>query len=591
MYIEAVPNRNSPPAILLRETYRQNGRFCKRTLCNLSHWPTAHVEGLRGVLKGGTVIPAGRDAFTVIRSLPHGHVAAAVATARKIGLEGILGPDGNRCRDLVLAMLIGRILDPVSKLATARALSPATASSSLGEVLGLGEVDDDELYAALDWLLVRQPAIEAMLAKRHLTNGMLVLYDVSSSYMEGRCCPLAKRGYSRDGRRGTLQIVYGLLCAPDGCPVAIEVFDGNTGDPTTLAPQIEKLKQRFHLDRVVLVGDRGMIRPQSGLMCRKASAALTEARIAEDLKSAGLDWITALRAPAIKDLLNSGALQLTLFDQRDMASITSPDFPGERLIVCRNPELATERTRKREDLLAATEKDLARVKAAVERTRNPLRGCTEIALKVGEVLNRHKMKKHFDLEITDAAFRFVRKIDAIAAEAATDGLYVVRTSLAEDTLADADTVRSYKSLSLVERGFRCIKTVDLHVRPVYHWLEDRVRAHVFLCMLAYYLEWHMRQKLAPMLFDDTDRTAAEARRQSVVATAQRSKAAMKKQTTGLTEDGLPVHSFHSLLADLATLARNTITTAITPHYPLTVLTRPTPVQQKAFNLLGIKCAQ
>jgi transposase len=576
MCIEAVPNRSSPPAILLRETYRQNGRFCKRTLCNLSHWPAAHVEGLRGVLKGGTVIPAGRDAFTVIRSLPHGHVAAAVGIARKIGLEGILGPDGNRCRDLVLAILISRILDPVSKLATARALSPATASSSLGETLGLGDVDDDELYAALDWLLVRQPAIEAILANRHLTNGMLVLYDVSSSYMEGRCCPLAKRGYSRDGRRGTLQIVYGLLCAPDGCPVAIEVFDGNTGDPKTLAPQIEKLKQRFHLDRVVLVGDRGMI---------------TEARITEDLKAAGLDWISALRAPAIKNLLNSGTLQLTLFDQRDMASITSPDFPGERLIVCRNPDLAAERRRKREDLLAATEKDLARIKAAVERKRNPLRGSTEIALKVGEVLNTHKMKKHFDLEITNATFSFTRKTDAIAAEAATDGIYVVRTSLAEDRLGDADTVRSYKSLSLVERGFRCIKTVDLHVRPVYHWLEDRVRAHVFLCMLAYYLEWHMRQKLAPMLFDDTDKETAEAQRRSAVAQAQRSKAATKKQTTGQTEDGLPVHSFQSLLADLATLARNTITTAITPHYPITVLTRPSPVQQKAFELLGIKCAQ
>jgi transposase len=576
MYIEAVPNRNSPPAVLLRETYRQNGKFCKRTLCNLSHWPTAHVEGLRGVLKGGTVIPAGRDAFTVIRSLPHGHVAAALGTARKIGLEGILGPDGNRCRDLALAMLVGRILDPVSKLATARALSPATASSSLGEALGLCEVDDDELYATLDWLLVRQPAIEAILAKRHLTNGTLVLYDVSSSYMEGRCCPLAKRGHSRDGKKGTLQIVYGLLCAPNGCPVAIEVFDGNTGDPTTLAPQIEKLKQRFHLDHVVLVGDRGMI---------------TEARITEDLKPAGLDWITALRAPAIKDLLNSGTLQLTLFDQRDMASITSPDFPGERLIVCRNPDLAAERARKREDLLAATEKDLARIKTAVARTRKPLRGTAEIALKVGEVLNTYKMKKHFDLDITDTAFSFARKSAAIAAEAATDGIYVVRTSLAETTLGDAETVRSYKSLALVERGFRCIKTVDLQVRPVHHWLADRVRAHVFLCMLAYYLEWHMRRHLAPMLFDDTHKEEAEAQPRSVVAQAQRSKAAVKKQTTGLTEDGLPVHSFRSLLADLATLARNTITTAIAPLYPLTVLTRPTPIQQKAFDLLGVKCGQ
>jgi transposase len=576
MYIESVPNRNSPPAVLLRETYRQDGKICKRTLCNLSHWPTAHVEGLRGVLKGGTVIPAEREAFTVSRSLPHGHVAAALGTARKIGLDTILGPDGNRCRDLVLALLIGRILDPVSKLAAARGLSPATASSSLGEALGLGAVDDDELYAALDWLLARQPAIEAILAKRHLTNGTLVLYDVSSSYMTGRCCPLAKRGYSRDGKKGTLQIVYGLLCAPDGCPVAIEVFDGNTADPKTLAPQIEKLKQRFHLDRVVLVGDRGMI---------------TEARITEDIKSAGLDWITSLRAPAIKELMNSGALQLTLFDQRDMASITSPDFPGERLVVCRNPELAAERTRKREDLLTETEKDLARIKAAVVRKRDPLRGTAAIALAVGEVLNAHKMKKHFDLVITDTDFSFIRKTAEIAAEAAIDGIYVVRTSLLEETLGDADTVRSYKSLSRVERAFRCLKTVDLQVRPVYHWLADRVRAHVFLCMLAYYLEWHMRHRLASMLFDDTDKEAAEAQRRSVVAQAKRSKTAVKKQTTGLTADGLPVHSFRSLLADLATLARNTITTAINPHYPLTVLTRPTPIQQRAFDLLGIGCGQ
>jgi transposase len=572
MYIESVPNRNSPPAILLRESYRDGGKVRKRTLCNLSDWPAAHIEGLRGVLRGGTVIAAERDAFTVLRSLPHGHVAAALGTARRIGLDRLLGPDGNRCRDLVLALLVGRILDPASKLAAARALSPATAASSLGEVLGLGEVDEDELYTALDWLLERQPAIEATLAKRHLTNGTLVLYDVSSSYMEGRCCPLAKRGYSRDGRKGTLQIVYGLLCAPDGCPVAIEVFDGNTADPMTLATQVEKLKQRFHLDHVVLVGDRGMI---------------TQARITEDIKSAGLDWITALRAPAIKELLNSGALQLSLFDQRDMASITAPDFPGERLVVCRNPDLAAERTRKREDLLTATERDLTRIKAAVDRKRNPLRGTAAIALAVGAVIDTHKMRKHFDLDITDTAFSFARKTGEIAAEAATDGIYVVRTSLPAETLDDAATVRSYKSLALVERAFRCIKTVDLHVRPVYHWLADRVRAHVLLCMLAYYLEWHMRQRLAPMLFDDTDKQAAEALRASVVAKAQRSPAAVTKQTTGLTEDGLPVHGFRSLLADLATLARNTITTAISPHYPLTVLTRPTPVQQKAFALLGL----
>ena len=338
--------------------------------------------------------PAEREAFTITRSLPHGHVAAALGTAHKIGLDRILGPDGNRCRDLVLAMIVGRILDPASKLAAARALSPATATSSLGTVLGLGEVDEDELYTALDWLLERQPAIETALARRHLKNGTLVLYDVSSSYMEGRCCPIAQRGYSRDGRRGTLQIVYGLLCAPDGCPVAIEVFEGNTGDPMTLATQVEKLKQRFALDHVVLVGDRGMI---------------TQARLTEDIKAAGLDWITALRAPAIQDLVKGGALQLSLFDQRDMAAITSPDFPDERLIVCRNPDLAAQRTRKRQELLAATERDLARIQAAVARKRKPLRGAAQIALAVGAVIEQHKMRKHFDLAITDHSFGFARK--------------------------------------------------------------------------------------------------------------------------------------------------------------------------------------
>jgi hypothetical protein len=340
----------------------------------------------------------------------------------------------------------------------------------------------------------------------------------------------------------------------------------------TLAPQIDKLKQRFGLEHVVLVGDRGLI---------------TEARLNADIRAAGLDWISALRGPAIKDLLNSGAIQLTLFDQRDMASITSPDYPGERLVVCRNPDLAAERAGKREDLLMATEKDLTAIKARVARKHHPLRGTAEIALAVGEVFNAHKMRKHFDLTITDDAFSFTRKSAAIAVEAATDGLYVVRTSLPEATLGDADTIRSYKSLTRVERAFRCLKTVDLHVRPVYHWLEGRVRAHVFLCMLAYYLEWHMRQRLGPMLFDDTDPDEAEARRRSVVAPAQRSKAAISKQTTGLTADGLPVHSFRTLLADLATLARNTIITAITPLHPLIVVTRPTPIQQKAFDLLGL----
>jgi hypothetical protein len=576
MYIESVPNRGSPPAILLRESYRDGGKVKKRTLLNLSDWPHERIAGFKMLLNGGTVIPKDQEAITIVRSLPHGHVAATLGTARKIGLDRLLGPKGNRCRDLVLALVVSRILDPGSKLAAARALSPDTATSSLGERLDLGMVDEDELYSALDWLAVRQPAIEAALAKRHLTGGTLVLYDVSSSYLEGRCCPLAQFGYSRDGKRGKRQIVYGLLCAADGCPVAIEVFEGSTADPMTLSNQVGKLKARFGLDHVVLVGDRGTI---------------TQARITEDLTRAGLDWITALRAPAIKALREAGALQMSLFDDRDMAAITAPDFPGERLIVCRNRTLAAERARKREALLAATERDLARVAAAVTRRRQSLRGQAEIGLAVGAVLNKHKMAKHFTLDIADTHFGFARNIEQIAAEAALDGIYVVRTSLPATALDDATAVRSYKSLSLVERAFRCIKTVDLQVRPVYHWLAERVRAHVFLCMLAYYLEWHMRQRLAPLLYDDTDKAVAEALRPSVVAKAERSPAAVTKQTTGRTEDGLPVHSFRTLLADLATLTRNTLVSAIAPERPFTLTTRPTPLQQKAHHLLGLSRTQ
>ena len=576
MYIEAVPNRDSPPAILLRESYREGGKVKKRTLLNLSGWPREHIAGFKALLKGGTVIPRDQEAISIVRSLPHGAVAAALATARKIGLDRLIGPAGNRCRDLILALAVSRILDPGSKLAASRALSPETATSSLGAALGLGPVDEEELYSALDWLAVRQTDIETALARRHLTGGTLVLYDVTSSYMEGRCCPLAQFGYNRDGKKGKLQIVYGLLCAPDGCPVAIEVFEGSTGDPSTLGNQVTKLKERFGLDHVVLVGDRGMI---------------TEARISEDIKPAGLDWITALRAPAIRGLLDGGVFQMSLFDDRDMAAITSPDFPGERLIVCRNHTLAAERTRKREDLLAATERDLARIAAAVRRKREPLKGKAEIGLAVGAVIGRHKMAKHFALEITDTTFTFARRTAEIAAEAALDGLYAVRTSLPAAALDAAATVRAYKSLSRVEHAIRSIKTVDLHVRPVYHWLPDRVRAHVFLCMLGYYLEWHMRQRLAPMLYDDTDKQAADALRASVVAKAERSPAAVTKQTTGRTDDGLPVHSFQTLLADLATITRNTVVTAIAPDTPFTITTRPTPFHKKAFDLLGVSCTQ
>ena len=573
MYIDDVPNRNSPPAILLRESYRVDGKVKKRTLLNLSDWPVELVEGFRALLKGATVLPPGQEAISIKRSLPHGHVAAVLGTLRLIGLDRLLGPAGNRCRDLVMAMIVARLIAPVSKLATAKALDPATAASSLGAVLGLGEVDEDELYVALDWLLERQPQVEAALARLHLKNGTLVLYDVSSSYLEGRCCELARLGYNRDGKRGKLQIVYGLLCAPDGCPVAIEVFEGDTGDPATLAAQIDKLKQRFDLSHVVLVGDRGMI---------------TQARIEEDIKPARLDWLSALRAPQIRALLDAGAFQLSLFDERDLASITSEEYPGERLIVCRNPDLTVARRRKREDLLAATERELIPIQQAVRRAKKPLRGEAQIALKVGAVIGKYKMAKHFTLAITDTDFSFARKQDAVDAEARLDGIYVVRTSLPAKALDDSARVRAYKSLAQVERAIRSIKTVDLQVRPVFHWSAPRVRAHVCLCMLAYYVEWHMRQRLAPMLYDDADKQAAEALRTSIVAKAQRSSSAIDKQTRGTTPDGLPVHSFQSLLADLATLVRNTVTTANVNSHEFILLTTPTAIQHKALDLLGIK---
>jgi hypothetical protein len=572
MYIESVPNRNSPPAILLRESYREGAKIKKRTIANLSDWPGELVEGLRTLLKGGTATPADQQNIIVRRTLPHGHVAAVLGTLRDIGLDRVLGPAGNRPHDLVIAMIVARLIAPASKLATARMLDPSTATSSLGDVLGLGPVDEDELYAAIDWLGERQPAIEKVLARKHLGDGTLVLYDVSSSYLEGRCCELAELGYNRDGKKGKLQIVYGLLCAADGCPVAIEVFEGNTADPRTLAIQIDKIKARFALKHVVMVGDRGMI---------------TQARLDAEIAPAGLDWITALRAPAIRALAESGALQMSLFDERDMAAITSPDFPGERLIVCRNPDLARERTRKRLDLVAATERDLAEIAAAVSRARRPLRGAAEIALKVGAIVNRHKMAKHFELDVGEASFAFRRNADAIAAEAALDGIYVVRTNLAKRVLDDAATVGAYKSLAKVERAFRSLKTVDIHLRPIFHWTAARVRAHVMLCMLAYHVEHHMRAKLAPMLYDDTDHQAAAAMRTSIVAKAARSEAAMRKQTTRRTDDGLPVHSFQTLLADLATYCRIQATTALNEKYRFTLHTKPTPIQQRAFELLGI----
>ena len=570
MYVTRVPNRSSPPAVLLRENWREGGKVKSRTLANLTHWPDAKVEALRRVLRGETFL-APADRCEIERSLPHGHVAAVLGLVRNVGLDRLLPRRPERLAKLALALIVARVVEPAAKLATARQLSEATASHSLGAVLGLGEVDEDELYRALDALGAAQPAIERALARRHLKNCTLVLYDVTSSYLEGRCCELARFGYSRDGRPDRPQIVFGLLCSADGCPVAVEVFEGDAADPKTLAAQIDKLKKRFRLKRVVLVGDRGMI---------------TQARIEADLKPAGLDWITALRAPAIRALAaDGGPLQLSLFDEKDMAEIESPDYPGERLIVCRNPLLAAERARKREDLLAATEADLARIRAATTRARNPLRGRDKIALRVGAVLGRRKVAKHFKLTVTEETLSFVRDAEAVAAEAALDGFYVLRTSVPAATLDAAATVLAYKSLAHVERAFRSLKSIDVEVRPVHHRLAGRVRAHVFLCMLAYYVAWHMRRKLAPLLFEDHDRPAAAATRTSPVAVAQVSPAARAKARARKTDDSELVHSFRTLLADLATLTRNTV--RFGDNLPITVLSRPTPVQQHAFRLLGI----
>jgi Transposase DDE domain len=568
MYVARVPNRNSPPAILLRESYRVGDKVKTRTLANLSGWPETKIQALSRVLKDEPLVAAAAH-FEIERALPHGHVAAVLGLARKLGLDRLLPARPARLAKLALAMIVARVLAPAAKLATARQLSAATATHSLGAMLDLGEVDEDELYQSLDLLLAAQPKIEAALARRHLGGGCLVLYDLTSSYLEGRCCPLAHHGYSRDDKRGKLQIVYGLLCAADGCPVAVEVFNGNTADPATLAAQVDKLKRRFKLARVVVVGDRGMI---------------TSARITEDLRPAGLDWVSALRAPQIQGLAK-GPLQLSLFDERDLGEITSPDFPGERLIACRNPALATERTRKREELLTATEPDLSAIAAAVARRNRPLRGRDKIALRVGAVLNRRKMAKHFVLTVNDDAFTFARDAAAIAREAALDGVYVLRTSVPAELLDPAAVVLAYKGLSAVERAFRSLKTIDLEVRPIHHRLADRVRAHVFLCMLAYYLVWHLRRAWAELLFDDHDRPAAAAARPSPVAPARVSPAARRKAARKHTADGRPVHSLPTLLQDLATLTRNLVRLGQAP--PVAMLARPTPLQQQAFDTLGV----
>lgn len=568
MYIAVVPNRKSPPAILLRESFREHGKVKNRTLANISHWPPAQVEALRQVLKGHTSVGAPlAEAFEVVRSLPHGHVAAVLGMLRRLKLEQLLQPGPERTR--VLALIAQRVLEPGSKLAAARALRRDTAHSTLGAELQVDTVDEDDLYAALDWLLPQQPQLEAALARRHLSEGSLVLYDVSSTYFEGHCCPLARYGHSRDERRGNPQIVFGLLTDADGCPVAVEVFEGNTADPRTVAVQIAKLRECFELKEVVVVGDRGM---------------LTQARIEQELRPvAGLEWITALRSGQIHKLMDDGAWQLSLFDQTDLAEITHPDYPGERLVVCRNPLLAQERARKREEIMLAAEKKLEMIAAATRRPQRPLRDPERINYRIGEALGPKKVGKYFQWQLTAAGLSFQRDAARIARDAALDGIYVLRTSLTSQRLDAAQTVRSYKRLAQVERAFRVLKSLELEIRPIHHRLAGRVRAHVLVCLLAYYVEWHMRRALAPLLFGDEQPQEPP----SPVAPARRSTAAHAKARTKRTPQGLAVQSFHDLLRDLATIVKNRIRPVLKSVAPFEIVTRPTPLQKHALQLLGL----
>jgi hypothetical protein len=572
MYVVKVPNRGSPPAILLRESYREDGKVKNRTLANLSAWPEAKVEALARVLKGQPPPAAPLDdAFEITRSLPHGHVAAVLGTARQLGLEELIDPVPSRHRDLVAAMAVAQVIAPDSKLAIARGLRDQTAASSLGEVLHLGSCDEDDLYAAMDYLQARQDTIQDTLAARHLAGGTLVLYDVSSAASGGRTCPLGAIGHPKDGVRGRLQIACGLLTSPEGIPVAIEVFKGNTGDPTTVAAQVTRVKDRFGITKVVLAGDRGM---------------LTAARLREDIRPAGLDWITALRAPQVKKLVRGGDLQLTLFDTQDLAEITSPDFPGERLVACMNPFGEAERARKRDSLLTATEADLAKIAAACARPRRPLRGQDKIAVRVDRVLARRKVAKHFQVDIGQDRFSYARDQDSITAEAALDGIYVLRTSVGASDLDSGEVVSSYKALAQVERAFRAFNT-DLDIRPIRHRTKDRVRAHVFLRMLSYYLSWHMQARLAALLFTDDDKPAAQATRTSPVAPAARSPRALAKAATKQTPGDLPVHSFATLLTDLGTICLNTIAPADPALPGFRLVTTPTALQRQALELLGV----
>ncbi len=573
--IKRTINGKTYVSVLLRRTYREGGKVRNETVASLSALPAETIDAIERSLKGEKLVTL-ESVFECIRSLPHGHVVATLGTLRNLQLENILGSRKSRERDLVTAMIVARIIEPNSKLATARALSKETAESSLGDLLGVTSATEDELYAALDWLQDRQKRIEGKLAKRHLTSSTLLLYDVTATYFEGQKCPLAKRTSRRGAMKGKLHILIGLLCDPDGRPIGVEVFAGNKGDPTTLASQVEKIIRRFKIERVVLVGDRGMI---------------TAARIEKDLKPiAGLSWITALRAPTIRKLVAQGDVNHSLFDEENLAEITSDDFPGERLIVCRNPLLADKRAKTREDLLQATERLLNKIVKATQRAKGPLKGMDKIGVRVGKESNRYKMAKHFTLDIGDQHFRYQRNEVSISEEAAVDGLYVIRTNVPRAELDAPRTVHAYKSLSKVERAFRCMKTVDLHVRPIYLRLEKRVRGHVLLCMLAYYVEWHMRKALCPILFAEDDHIAKEQQRTSPVEPAQPSESAKKKARTKKTADGEPVHSFATLMNDLRTVVRNEIRRANdceAEEATFTIVTTPTPLQKRALELLEV----
>jgi transposase len=536
MHIDIVPNRDSRPTFLLRESYREGARVRKRTLANLSALNTEQIEAIRAVLRGEPLRPAG-TVFEAIRSLPHGQVQAVSVAMHRLGFGKLLSARAQPERDLVCALVAARILAPHTKLATTRWWHTTT----LAEDFGVTKASEDDLYAAMDWLLAHQDTIEKKLAARLLSAGGLVLYDLSSSYFEGTTCPLAKRGYSRDGKRGTLQVNYGLLTDARGCPVAVSVHEGNTSDSTTFMPAVQRLRTDFGIERMVMVGDRGMI----------SQKAIDEMRDTD-----GMGWITALKSGSIRALVEQGQLQLGLFDERNLFELSSPDYPGERLVACRNPELAKLRAHKREALLCATEKNLERIKTFVSTAK--LAGQDDIGVRVGKVINQYKVAKHFDLTIGAAVFTFQRKHDSIVAEAALDGIYIIRTSVGVAQMDSAACVRNYKALANVERAFRSFKTIDLKVRPIHHRTADRVRAHIFLCMLAYYVEWHMREAWRELMFADTDQQAKAAR--DPVAPAKRSKAALAKVARHSLDDDSPVHSFHTLLDELSTVVRNTCRT-------------------------------